>query len=464
MVSKAKLNKFIEEYLEENPFDDMKQAQAAAKLEFSPSIERKIEGRRDEMGRMYPNDIGKEILKQHKVVRDKNSICYEYNYRFWEELTLGVMQRYALLADDDWCSTSARRTETISYVTATAQLVGDICWGAIADNEVALWSGVFNFDKNTQRPHSADDWLETVIPWTWISDAQCPEWNSAMERWFKNDDQWAEKMSALQEFFGYCLLNHAKFKKALLLYGEPNTGKSVVMMVLTELVGKNNTCSISVEDMDDMRAVAPIRGKLLNVMSDLTSRSLIADGGFKRLVSTGDAIQIDAKWQRPELYIPTAKHAVATNILPKVDDKTWGTFERLLVIRFPNIIPKAEMDRELTQRLVDEMPGILKWAVDGARRLARNKGQFTIVPESELILSEYREEQNPVFAFVEEVLVEGTGVEFTEFFTKFREWYGKPVPRATLSRWVSAAGMTLTRRRAMNGSQKKYVDGYVLPY
>jgi len=330
----------------------------------------------------------------------------------------------------------------------------------LKDTEVAIWSGVVDFIEGTQRPHNSQDWLETVLPWTWDENAECPTWLKALARWFQGDPQWKTKLLALQEFFGYCLLGHAKYKKALVAYGDPNTGKSVVMTVMTELVGQDNTCSISVEDMDDPRKVAPIKGKLLNVMSDLTAKSLIADGGFKRLVSTGDAIQIDEKFKAPHLYIPKTKHAVATNILPRIDDKTWGTFERLLVIRFPNVIPAGEMDRNLTAKLVEEMPGILNWAIAGARRLYENAGQFTKIAESEELLEEYREDQNPVFAFLEEKCdwEEGHTIPYTEFWEKFVKWYGKPLSRSALGRWIGPAGVETAKKRDGHRTVKVICD------
>jgi P4 family phage/plasmid primase-like protien len=417
----------------------------------------------DSKGRVYPNDMALAILGEHQIVRDPHGTCYEYNGRCWVEVTPQVLQRYALSADSHWASTQKRHGETISYLTASSQQVDEIPWGALPDHEVPLWSGVVDFVKKTQRPHNAEDWLESVIPHTWIEDAKCPRWYEALGRWFRCDPEWKEKLLALQEFFGYCLLTHAKYKKALVCYGDPNTGKSVVVTILIELVGSRNTCSIPVEQMDDPRALAPIKGMSLNVISDLTAKSMIADGGFKRLVSTGDAVSLDEKYKTPELYVPHAKHVVATNVLPGVSDKTWATFERMMLLKFPNAIPVSEQDRNLVDALKEELPGILCWSIEGAVRLVENHGQFTVIPESDRLLAEYREEQNPVYGFLEERCIEDDNATtpFHEFYAKFVEWHGNRIARITLGRWLLAAGVKTEKIRTGH-RLKRCVIGYIV--
>jgi len=64
------------------------------------------------------------------------------------------------------------------------------------------------------------------------------------------DDDGELKIAALQEYFGYCLMPHARYKKALLCVGESDCGKSTIPYLLRQLLGSENIAAVSVEHMD----------------------------------------------------------------------------------------------------------------------------------------------------------------------------------------------------------------------
>jgi putative DNA primase/helicase len=251
------------------------------------------------------------------------------------------------------------------------------------------------------------------------------------------------------------------------MYGAPDTGKSAAVMALRSIVGTRNTCQISVEKMSDARAVAPIVGKLVNIITELDDNALIADGGFKQLVSTQEAIQVDPKNVKPFLYIPTCKHVIATNGLPSINDKTAATHNRLLVIPFARVFRPDEQDRELEHKISENIAGVLAWAVEGARRLIENRGQFTIPAESKRIVDEHREEQNPVIDFIDEFMVK-IADEHTpsdEFRRKFSDWFGKPMNPIVLGKLLASIGHRPVKAwvRGADGvrAKRKIVPGIV---
>jgi putative DNA primase/helicase len=95
--------------------------------------------------------------------------------------------------------------------------------------------------------------------------------------------------------------------------------------------------------------------------------ALIEDGGFQKLVSTGDAVQLDQKFRVAERYVPFATHIIVGNVIPRVNDMTEATHNRLLLISFNWSIPPAKRDVDLLDKLRAEMPGILAWAIEGAK-------------------------------------------------------------------------------------------------
>jgi phage/plasmid-associated DNA primase len=151
----------------------------------------------------------------------------------------------------------------------------------------------------------------------------------------------------------------------LLVQGASNTGKSQLVYVLQHLVGTTFTCQLSVEHMDDPVMRAVIKGKALNIMTELSSTAMIADGGFKTLVSTEEPILINEKYKPAETYTSTAKHVIATNNLPAVNDKTEATYNRILFIPMLNVISKDNQDHGLKEKL---SIGIKKGPLIGAQK------------------------------------------------------------------------------------------------
>jgi phage/plasmid-associated DNA primase len=82
-------------------------------------------------------------------------------------------------------------------------------------------------------------------------------WLKCLNEWFETEN---EKL-ALQEFFGYLLCPHANYKKALVLVGKSNSGKSVICEIARLLVGSEFTCCIYPEDMNDEYLLGPIKDK-----------------------------------------------------------------------------------------------------------------------------------------------------------------------------------------------------------
>ena len=374
------------------------------------SKERKQMVNMDEEGKPIPNGpntVARGMCEKYEIISDKDGRVWEYNKKFWVPVTEKVIRKYVMEEESGpsgfTVQTQKRRHEIAGFIL-TKQLQQKIQWRTIGKDDIPLKNGVLNAITGEMRAHNKSDMLETVCPVEYDPEAQSLTWVKCLYDWFGDDDQQktATKVLALQQFFGYCLLPHAKFKKCLFCYGDPDTGKSQIGLVLHMLLGAENVCGIDLNDMDDPRKRAPIKGKMLNLISDLSKNAIISDGGFKSLVSTGDPISIDQKYMPGEMYIPFAKHVIVSNNLPRILDTTDATFNRLLIIHFDKIIPKIDQDRGLLEKLQEEIEGILNWAVMGAAMLLRRNGEFEEIMESEEIIRNYKRQENPIYEILDE--------------------------------------------------------------
>lgn len=351
-------------------------------------------------GQAMLNAWGRELMEQNRVATDLHGITYAWNGRHWAEATVPLLKKRALSVAGER-SSNRHREEIVAYVKA-ASLDEHLAWGRVGETEVGCANGVVDVVAGSLRDHRAEDYLERVIPWAWRPGAEAPLWDQCLIDWFGEEADGAELIAALQEFAGYVCLSHARYKKALILHGPSNTGKSLVVGALRLLVGPAACCQLPVQHMDDPVLRAVIKGKALNLMSELSADAMVADGGFKTLVSTEEPVLLNEKFKPAETYVPSAKHVIATNSLPQINDKTEATYNRLLILPMERVVAEAEQDPLLLDKLAGEMPGVLLWAVEGARRLVERSGEWPRPDRSNIALQSYRDEQNPIVAFLAE--------------------------------------------------------------
>jgi P4 family phage/plasmid primase-like protien len=416
-----------------------------------------------EVEKLPCNTLVLKVLKEHQIINDLAGNTYEFNGVHWEELTESALKVLAAKYDALEHTSTRRRNEIINLIKISNP-VKNIPWRNLELDQVPFLNGVWSVKNETLIPHSRSHYLETTLPWKLNIEAECPVWLQCLQDWFGDDEDGNDKIFALQNFFGYVLLPHAKYKKALMCFGEPDTGKSIISELLKYLVGTHNTCSIAVEAMGDPRKVAPIKGKMINLVSELPHDALIADGGFKQLVSTGDAVQIDEKFKPAELYVPFCKHVVCTNTLPKINDQTKATYNRILLISFNKPIPEELRDTTLIEKLKAEIEGIALWALCGASYLFDSHGHFPELKTSNNLLEEHRKSQNPVFLFMEECTTENpdTSIKNTELFQKFTTWHkGKNISNVVFGRLLSSAGYSTTIK-CVYGKTTRFLEGFQL--
>jgi len=345
-----------------------------------------------------------ECILQKKSFLSHAQYLYEYTGSHWVEVERDYVRNLARKIDRSKKETTrARRDAVLHYIEDTCY-ERHIKWNDIKISEVPFCDGVYDIETGATRPHRKEDHLQTVIPHPVPTAAgDCSAWLNCLETYFGGDEDKTQKIAAIQEFFGYCLMaGHARYKKALLLTGDTDCGKSTIPMAIGWMVGTGNCCSVSIEDMDDQKKVAPILGKLVNRMGELKSNAAVADGGFKKLVSTGDSVSVEKKYRDTIEYTPVAKHVIATNNLPTVNDRSKATFNRMLLIKFNHSIPKDKQTTDVYDAIQAQLPGLIAWALEGARRLFRAQGKFTAIPESDREINDYRQKQNPLLEFLDD--------------------------------------------------------------
>ena len=218
-----------------------------------------------------------------------------------------------------------------------------------------------------------------------------------------------EIINFLDEFRGYCLYRENVFRAAVLLFGpRGNNGKSTELNLATQFVGEANTSHLSLQDTAERFRLIGLYGKALNAGDDIPATYLPESSTFKKLV-TGEPVVAERKGEQPIEFQNTAKLLFAANELPPVSDKSEAFYSRVIVLPFLHdfsIDADADPDIKGRRWSQEELDAFCWYAIEGLRRLLRNKGRFTVPQKSREALVDYMEQNDPVLSFIAENGVE----------------------------------------------------------
>jgi P4 family phage/plasmid primase-like protien len=283
-------------------------------------------------------------------------------------------------------------------------------------NLIAFQNGLLDVDllfagkSSTLLEHTPRWFSPYCLPYPYSPDASCPHWLAFLERNLEGD---AERISLLQEWFGYSITSETSRQKFLLLEGEGSNGKSVVCAVLEAMLGTQNCSHVPLECFGGRFQLTATLGKLANIASEVGELDRAAEGFLKSFTS-GDAMQFEQKHMPTFSAVPTARLVLATNNRPRFSDRSGGLWRRMILMPFRVVIAENDPARVYGMDKPDwwiesgELPGILNWALAGLDRL-RRQDRFTTSSVCMEALSEYRTENNPARLFLAESTTESIG-------------------------------------------------------
>lgn len=240
---------------------------------------------------------------------------------------------------------------------------------------VCVENGVLDLDTRDLSMHSPSYRFLSNYAVTYDDDAECPQWETFIEEVVHPDD-----IEKLQEFAGYTLMHWGQpYKKALLLLGPQNSGKSTFLNVIRAILGGNETvASETVQDLSNSEFHrVRLYGKLANIHNDLDSAVLDNTGMFKTLTGGGDQVAAARKHEQGFDFIPKSKLLFAANQAPQATDADGVFYDRWVNVSFPDTVPPSDRDPTLEDTLLEERSGILNWMLDGYDRLREQEGAFT---------------------------------------------------------------------------------------
>jgi len=288
---------------------------------------------------------------------------------------------------------------------------------------IAFPNGLLHLPTRKLLPPTRDFFTLTALPFDYDPDPPEPtHWLAFIHDLWPDDE---ESRDTLQEWTGLLLTTVTKFQKILLLVGPPRSGKGVWARTVRHLVGPQNFAALTLRALADRFGAQVLIGKPVAVVSDARISNRVDDVAVaeKLLAISGEDSPAIPRKNLPDWTGSlSSRFTFTTNELPQLTDASGALSSRCIVLRLTRSHLGAE-DTELETRFVPELPGIMRWALDGLDRL-RARGAFIQPASGRELVEQMRELGSPVKSFLQERCAIGAGFEVgrAELFDAWRAW------------------------------------------
>jgi putative DNA primase/helicase len=320
-------------------------------------------------------------------------------------------------------------------------------------------------DLKTGKPTAPDrsKLVTKKIGTRYDQEAICPTWITFLHTVTAGD---AELIDFLQSGIGYTLTGSTREQCLFFLHGSGQNGKGVFSETVKSLLGDYGQVapeSLFTKDRNQSASndVARLSGCRMAIAAELEEGAEFAESRIKSLTGSDT---ITARFLYQELFDFTATHKfwISGNHKPSVKGSDLGIWRRIRLIPFTVRIPDSEKDKNLADKLRDELPGILRWSLDGCLKWQRDGLEAPQCVKQ--ATEEYRADEDIIGQFLAECTVEDRDdrVLMSSLYESYQGWAIKggikrPLMARILNKKLEERGL---HRMKSNGG--KYWEGIAL--
>jgi putative DNA primase/helicase len=358
----------------------------------------------------------------------------------------------------------AKSSESYNSIVSAVRLARGLPGVAISHDELDAdpWllnavNGTIDLRTGTLHPHDPEQ-LHSRIAGTWFDpDATAPRWEKFLATILPDP----EIRTYVQRAIGYTLTGLTTEQVMFLAIGNGSNGKSTLIDAVKRAMGdyagpvakdlivaqRHEAHPTSVADLFRLRFAIAMETEATNTLAEARVKALTGS----------DPVLARRMGQDFWHFEPTHKMWLAANYLPKISGTDNGIWRRMRVVPFTVEIGDDMRDPNLPAALADELPGILRWAVDGC--LAWQSEGLNTPAAVEAATAKYRGESDWFVQFTDEagwVIGNGHSTTVKEINNSLSDWArtnGEVLNRNMLAKELTARGC----RQSRTGSTRAWV-------
>ncbi|WHM16714.1 DNA primase family protein [Micrococcus yunnanensis] len=284
-------------------------------------------------------------------------------------------------------------------------------------------NGTLDLRTRTLRPHDPADRLTRVCRGAWTAGEPDGLWADFLARVLPDD---AER-AYFQRVIGQAVFGAVREHLFPVLTGTGANGKGTAYTAIAHALG--DYAAIIDPDLLMTSTRGPGGPEMMQlfgarlVIGSETEEGKPLDAALMKRLTGGDPITARHLYQAPVTWEPSHQFLYVTNHLPKVKGNDPAVWRRVRVLPFDVVIPPADRDPALPERLREAADAVVSWAVAGWWDYLDAGG----MGEPDAVLSAtdaYAAESDAVRRFVAEmcVSVPGASAGARELHTAWSVW------------------------------------------
>lgn len=193
-----------------------------------------------------------------------------------------------------------------------------------------------------------------------------------------------------------------KMKKALFTIGKGDTGKSQLRLLTNKLIGWENTSGIDLDTLEERFGTSAIYQKRVIGSADMGFMNVKQLRTFKQITG-GDAINCEFKGGAFFSYVFDGVVWFSANEMPRFGgDKGDWVYDRMIIVKCSNVIPKNKQDKNLVEKMHLEGEAIINMLIPHIKEVIANGYEYHVPEECIANREEYKKENSLVKLFLDE--------------------------------------------------------------
>lgn len=256
--------------------------------------------------------------------------CYQYRDGVYVEASSHVRNTIKDMIVVDTLITQNRIMECFRLICDDVRLQRTTAELNHDKNLINFQNGVWDIERGELLPHDSK-YLQTLqIPHP-VGEYK-PFTETRLYDFFKKTNLPKEDIKMLLKYMAYCLTLDYGLKTFMILCGQSNTGKSVLIRFFENLVGKQNVSSLSMHELNMRFYPSQLYNRLLNSCADNSSLPLSSIENLKKITG-GDQIMHEKKGKEPFFFVPFCKLIFSFNQLPlQLEEKSNAFYKRMRIL------------------------------------------------------------------------------------------------------------------------------------
>ena len=262
-------------------------------------------------------------------------------------------------------------------------------------------NGTLDLRTGQLQPSRREDCNTKLAPVVFDPDATCPRFMTFLSEIMCDR---AELVTFLQRYIGYGLTGDCREQILAMPFGGGANGKGALTRVIEAMLGDyfvqaDYASFLESRSTGPKEDLAALKGARFVAASESADGRRLAEGLIKTLIGQ-DTISVRFLHRDRFTFRPQFKLWLPTNSKPTIKGTDLGIWRRIALVPFDRTFSAAEQDDQLEATLQAELPGILRWAVEGCLSWLE---QGLAIPDTVSdATADYREEQDVFGEFLSE--------------------------------------------------------------